>query len=256
MENTAVKNLVLFATAAAVLFVAPKVQAAVTCQAVYGGQSCVETGAISVDKKVQNPQTNVFVDNLGVNDPKFGPDAPIVFQITLKNTGSVALSKVTVKDVIPQFVTNVNGAGSFDATNRTVSFDVTNLQKDESRTFTLSGKIVPNGQFPGDMQTTCVVNQALATTDNGSQAQDNAQFCLQKQAAPTSGVVALPTASADGVKQLPQAPVTGLTTKGGKIVLPAKPVTKTPATGPETLPLIATAASGVLGFFLRKKAIL
>lgn len=200
------------------------------CQPIYGGgQTCVQVGNILINKTVQNPQTGAFVDNLNINDPKFAPAVAVKFNITVTNTGSSTINKTTVKDTLPQFVSFVSGPGSFDSNTKVLTFDVGNLAAGESRIFTIAGRVADGGQLPADQGITCVVNQALATAENGQQSSDNSQFCIQK-------------------------PVLG-ETKGGLKVFPAPAVTTTPSTGPEMLSLIGLIPTGLAGFMLRKKII-
>ena len=199
------------------------------CQPIYGGgQTCVQIGNVLINKTVQNPQTGAFLDNLNINDPKFTPSSNVTFHITVTNTGGSTINKTTVKDTLPGFVSFVSGPGSFDSNTKVLTFDVGNLAAGESRTFTIAGKVADGGQLPADQGITCVVNQALATAENGQQSSDNSQFCIQK-------------------------PVLG-ETKGGLKVFPAPAVTTTPSTGPEMLPLIGLIPAGVFGFILRKKS--
>ncbi|MBI4057874.1 DUF11 domain-containing protein [Candidatus Microgenomates bacterium] len=206
-----------------------------TCQPVYGGgQTCVQVGNVLINKTVKNPQTGAFVDNLGVNDPKFSPDQQVPFQLTVTNTGSSTLSKVTVKDTLPQFVDYVSGLGTFDQASKTLTFEVSDLKANESRTFNLTAKVVSVGALPSDQSVVCVVNQAQATANNQTSA-DNAQFCIQTQPQPTKGG---------------QQPTE---TKGGLKVFPPTQQSQMPSTGPEALALLALIPSGIAGMFLRKK---
>ncbi len=210
----------------------------VTCTPIYGGgQTCVQAGNVLINKTVANPQTGGFVDNLGVNDPKYAPEQIVTFQLVITNTGGTALSKVTVRDILPQFVNFNAGAGSFDSNTRILSFDTVNLNPNESRTFIISGKVVAANQLPATQEVTCVVNQANATADDKT-SQDNAQFCIQKAAVaptPAPGQAAPPV------------------TKGGLKVFAPPQVTTTPPTGPQALALIALLPTGVLGYFIRRQ---
>ena len=198
------------------------------CQPIYGGgQTCVQVGNVVINKTVKNPQTGSFVDNLSINDPKFAPASSVTFNITVANTGSSTINKVTVKDTLPQFVSFTSGPGSFDSNTKVLTFDVSDLKAGETKTFTIVAKITDAGQLPADQGITCVVNQALATAENGQQSSDNSQFCIQK-------------------------PVLG-ETKGGLKVFPAPAITTTPPTGPEMLPLIGLIPTGLFGFLLRRK---
>ena len=91
-----------------------------SCNPTYGQGGTCETTIITLDKKVAHPQTGTFVDNLGVNDPKFAAEQSVPFKLTVTNTGTASVSAVTVKDTLPSYVTYESG-GSYDSTNRVVS---------------------------------------------------------------------------------------------------------------------------------------
>lgn len=205
----------------------------VECQPIYGGgQTCPQAPNIAINKQVKNLQTGSFVDNLNVNDPKFSPNQNVSFKIILTNTGNVNMASVNIRDIFPQFVNFTSGPGSFDTNTKTLSFTVSNLNVNESRTFDVSGQVISSDQLPNDKGIVCVVNQAIATVStNGQQtSQDNSEFCIQKQ-------------------------VLAETTKGGLKVFPQPQVVTTPSTGPEAWALLALLPSGVLGFLLRKRSI-
>ncbi len=220
------KILISFFLFSALLFVSNKAYAVITCQPVYGGgQNCITTaGNLTINKTVQNPDTHQFVDNLNINDPKFQASQIVTFQITITNTGNATISQATVKDVFPGFVNFNSGAGNFDPNTKTLTFTTNNLVPNESRTFTLQGKVTDKDLPDG---TTCVVNQATAATSDNQMAQDNAQLCIQK---------------------------TQVTTKGGLPVFPPTKATITPPTGPEALVLFGLLPTGVMGWILRKKS--
>lgn len=198
-----------------------------SCQPVYGG-ACIQASNILLNKTVQNPQTSAFVDNLGVNDPKFSPSQTVNFQLAVTNTGGNTIGKTTITDTFPQFLSFVAGPGSF--ANNTLTFEVDNLAVNETRTFTITASVADAGTLPANAAITCVVNQATATTDSGQVSQASSQLCIQEQ-------------------------ITATTTKGGLTVQAAPVVTKTPPTGPEALALIGLIPSGIFGTFLRKKSI-
>lgn len=208
----------------------PTAQADTSCQPIYGGgQSCVTTNNIIVDKTILNPKTNQLVDNLGINDPKYQPDFITTFQIKVTNTGNNLLPSVEVKDIFPQYVSFSSGPGNFDSNTRTLTFPVINLEKNESRVFTILGRIADEKSIPLANGNICVVNQALATTSTNEAAQDNAQFCIEKKEV---SII-----------------------KGGFPVFAPVPTATTPATGPEVLSLFALIPTGLTGWFLRKKSI-
>lgn len=198
----------------------------VVCQPIYGGgQNCQNLGTILVNKTVENKDTKSFVDNLGTNDPRFQGNDTVTFQISLTNTGGTTILQTAVKDVFPGFVSFQSGNGNFDNNTKALTFTVDNLLPNETRTFTIQGKVVDSKNLPDGI--TCVVNQVSATSNSGQMSQDNAQFCMEK-------------------------PVT--TTKGGLPIAPPAKVTTTPSTGPEALALFALLPGGAMGWLLRKKS--
>lgn len=219
----------------------------VTCQPIYGGgQTCSQVGNVSVNKKVVDPQTQALVDNLGFNDNKFGPDGVVTFQLAVTNTGNTQIDTIQVKDIFPQYVTFAVGVGNFDSNAKVLSFDINNLNPNETRTFNIVGKVVPADQLPVNQGVVCVVNQATAkdATDTGNPSLDTAQLCIQKNLPTPTTVVTQP-----GTTVIP------METKGGLKVFPPQKVFQAPATGPEMLPLLALIPTGAIGAFLRKKAI-
>lgn len=199
----------------------------VSCQPIYGGgQNCITTGKISINKTVQNPQNGQFVDNLSVNDPKYSPNQTVNFQISVTNTGSSQVPQLIVKDVFPNYVTFSAGPGNFDNNSKTLTFIAYNLNPNETRNFAIQGKIVDTNKLPSDT-ITCVINQSTLTATDSSQAQDNSQFCIQKEQ---------------------------IMTKGGLPIVPPATITSTPATGPGMLGLIGLLPAGIGGWFLRRKS--
>lgn len=232
----------IFLAATSYLLVTGSAKADVSCQPIYGGgETCVQIGKILINKMVLNPSTNTFVDNLGTNDPKYGPEFIVTFKLDVTNTGQTNISKVDVKDIFPQFVNFSSGPGNFDNNNKILTFSLDNLQPNETRTFTLLGRVVKSDQLPADQGVVCVVNQAIATaSDNAGQSQDNSQLCIQKQV-----LGAVPPG------QIVQPGVT----KGGLKVFPQPQAVTTPPTGPEMLPLIGLIPTGLFGLLLRRKSV-
>lgn len=225
----------------AAVFAFPSIASADTsnCQPIYGGgQTCKQEGNVIINKTVQRPGDGAFVENLGVNDPKYLPGQTITFNIVVTNNGGSQVDKVTIKDILPQYVDFVSG-GNFDKNANTITFDAPNLKANESRTFSIMAKVVDQSKLPTDKSIICVINQAMVTTHNQTN-QDNAQLCIEKQVQPTPQ---------PGQPQ-PTQPVT----KGGLKVFPKPQVTTTPPTGPEALALVALLPVGMAGYFLRKKS--
>lgn len=205
--------------------------AGISCQPIYGGgQTCVSIGGIVVNKTVINPQTGKMVDSLGINDPRFSENSIVTFQIALTNMTDSLISRIDVKDIFPQYITFSTGGGTFDPNNKTLTFGVDNLAPNETRVFTLVGKVVDVTKLPSTQSTTCIVNQVIATADQKTVSQDNSQFCIKK-------VVPSPVS----------------VTKGGFPVVSPVPAIVTPPTGPESLALFSLIPTAITGWFLRKK---
>jgi uncharacterized repeat protein (TIGR01451 family) len=178
------------------------------CQTLYGGgQTCSNT--FSVQKATTNG--SVFSMSQTVN-----------FQITVTNTGSQTISSINVTDTFPQFLNFVSGPGTFNSSNNTLTYVVNNLGSGQSQSVAVSGKISNSGVPAG----ICLLNNVLATDNNGNPNTASSQFCIQNNVTPT------PT----------------------PVLLPIPKVKTTPPTGPEMLPLLALIPGGLAGLFLRKKS--
>jgi hypothetical protein len=204
-----------------------------SCQPIYGGgQSCIISSSIEIDKKVLNPKTNKFVDNLSINDPKYHPGFILNFKLTITNISNATIDSIDIKDIFPQYVDFNSGPGIFDIKTKTLSFSVNNLKPQESKTFIIMGRIVDMKELSINKgASVCIVNQASATFDKNSYSQDNSQFCIENSEA----------------TQVVQE-------KGGFPILPSSKIKTTPATGPGDFQLIGLAAIGILGYFLRKQS--
>ncbi len=232
------------------------------CQPIYGGgESCAKTPQVEINKTVQNPQNQLYVDNLGVADAKYAPTQAVPFKITIKNTSDTKLTNLVIKDVFPQVVDFSGGIGDFDDKTKTLTIKLEGLEPDEVRDFYVQAKVVAKEKLPADQNVVCVVNQSLVTAADKT-AQDNAQFCIEKtKSVPTPNPVKPNQPTTKGG----QPAVPGTTTKGGAPVvnppttkggLPVYPPTKaktTPQTGPEAIALFGLIPSAVGGMLLRRK---
>ncbi|OGH23838.1 MAG: hypothetical protein A3J69_02220 [Candidatus Levybacteria bacterium RIFCSPHIGHO2_02_FULL_42_12] len=158
-----------------------KAHAAITCRLIYGGgQTCMQVADLLINKTVINPATNQPVDYLGINDAKYTPGSIVTFKITVKSNAESRLSNIEVKDTLPQYVYFAKGDGAFDARSQTVTIKANTLNPNESKTFTVRGKVASASALPKDKNIVCVVNQATATAKDLGIFKDNAQFCIEK----------------------------------------------------------------------------
>lgn len=191
----------------------------------YGGNNCV-SGTLSINKTVQNPANNQFVDNLDSSNP-YQPNQDVTFQITVSNTGTATIYNVVAKDMLPNYIDYATSSGSFDG-SKTITFNVGQLNPGASQTYYVIGRFEATTSLPANTNITCVVNQAIATANNQPQAQDNSQVCVEKNVA----------------------------TNGGQTVYAAPTAKTTPSTGANPFALLALIPAAFAGLKLRKIAIL
>lgn len=195
------------------------------CRVVYGGGEVCDTQiSFTLDKKIQKPNKGGgIVDNLSINDEKFVSGQDVVFKIYLHNTGNQKTT-VTVVDTLPNYVDFVSG-GTYDNSKRTVANTV-ELNPDERKELTIATRVVGNDRLDASKNVNCVTNTARGTANNGSTADDSAQFCIERR------VEAKPT---------PQ-------------IYEKTPVKKIPETGAEILPLFGLVPAGLAGLAMRRKS--
>jgi uncharacterized repeat protein (TIGR01451 family) len=201
-------------------FLATTTAAHADCQPIYGGgQSCTSNN-FTINKLVQMPGKGGgnFVDNLGINDPRFSPSQTINYELIVTNTGNSTINTLNVTDTFPQFINFVSGAGSFNSNTKVLTFTINNLGGGQSQTFNLQAQTANSGTVPVGI--TCVVNQASVNDNNGNTTSDSSQACIQN----------------------------------GATVLPPTTIKTTPPTGPEMLPLALLFPGALGGIFLRKKS--
>jgi len=160
--------------------------AEVRCETQYGGgQVCVKTGELQVNKKVWDPQNKVFVDNLGITSYKFTADEQVFFQIEIKNIGDNTFSKVNVKDTLPNYLELPSGQ---------LDFEIENLEPGESEKREIKAKVVSLERLPSDKTLICEVNTVEAWADEEKD-KDTTQVCIEKR---VLGVTKLPPTGPNG----------------------------------------------------------
>jgi len=154
--------------------------ASVRCETQYGGgQVCVKTGELQINKKVWDPQSQTFIDNLGITSHKFTADEEIIFQVEVKNVGDETFDKVNVQDTLPNYLEHSSGE---------LSFKIDNLKPGESEIREIKAKVVSVGKLPNNKTLICDVNTAEGWT-NDEKDKDTAQICIEKR---VLGVTQLP----------------------------------------------------------------
>ena len=173
---------------------------------------------------VQSPNKGGnYVENLTVNDPRYTPGANINFKITVKNTGDRDIINLNVVDTFPQLLSYVSGFSNANANGNgnTVNFVIAKLEAGKTAEYIVITKADASKL---NQAIVCPVNKVVATSNDGTTAQDESQVCIEKPV------------------------ITPITE------IQAKPMVKNiPSTGPELAYLFGLASTGALGMFLRKK---
>ncbi|MBI3558947.1 DUF11 domain-containing protein [Candidatus Gottesmanbacteria bacterium] len=142
------------------------VLATVSCTTQYGGgQTCVATGQLLVNKKIWDPASQVFKDNLGLADHRFQAGEEVIFSIDIKNVGDNTLNNVQFADTLPAFL--VWSAG--DA----LSSAINTLTPGQTITKVIRARVINNLAAA----VTCDRNIAVATAPEGISDRDTAQLC-------------------------------------------------------------------------------
>lgn len=199
------------------------------CQVVYGGgEVCEDKIQFTLDKKVLMPtKGGDYVDNLTINDARFEIGNTATFRISLKNTGDRKIDSLTVVDSLPNHLDFVSGPGTYNNSNRTITYTINNLEKGAVNDQVFVVKV--SNSLPANQGVVCLTNKVTATDNNGISAKDSAGLCVQQ--------------SINAVQPTPAPQVYN------KV-----PVKNIPNTGPEMIPLLGLIPAGLTGLFLRKKS--
>lgn len=160
----------------------------------------VPAQTILIDKMVGKPTftktkggvMNVeYVDNLTPSDVRFKPGQEIMFKLKVKNTSTITIDNVTVKDFIPAYMEPIEGPGTFDANTRVITFPAGSFNPNEEKTFYIKMQLYTQEKMPANKGLFCLVNKSQVYNNYASD-DDSAQFCIEKQVvgvkkAPESG---------------------------------------------------------------------
>lgn len=152
-------------------------QAAVRCETQYGGEVCVKTGELQIDKEVWHPGKQEFWDNLYLTTYIFGSGEEITFRLKIKNVGDEKFDEVKVEDRLPSYVELVSGE---------LSFTIKDLEPDETEEREIKVRVVSLDQLPESR--ICDVNTVEVWADDEHD-KDTAQVCIEEK---VLGVAELP----------------------------------------------------------------
>ncbi len=163
------KSLIVATLIISSLFVAPSVLA----QYVPPAQP-TPNSKLLINKKIFNPQSQQFVDNLTRDQFLFIPNQAVDFQLEVTNTGNQDLSNLEITDKLPGELAFVSG-GSINKGGQ-IHFSINKLAPGQSQTFLLKTKVNVNQDMTGIV---CPVN--LAEVRTGSLLdQDTSTLCIQQ----------------------------------------------------------------------------
>lgn len=169
-----------------------------TCTNQYGAAVACQPTDLIINKEVKNPATGVFVENLSSTDPTFSPGSEVLFRLTIKNTSGETFSPVRVRDVFPEFLAFEAGPGNYNATNRTLDFEIDKLPAGESRSFEIIARVEPKAGSQGNLF--CVTNYSVVSAPARPAGDDDtAQLCIQTR---VLGAVTLPVAGVNDLMLL------------------------------------------------------
>lgn len=163
------------------------VASAKECRTVYGGGEVCETGDLSLDKKVFNPDKNEYWDNIAAKDYTFAPEQEVKFSLRVKNISKVTVDSVRINDDFDRlddymvYVSSERGDYRASVTDHKVKFDLGGLKPDEEVTVYFVARFKKADELPAG--TTCLVNAAHAYSHQDSVSDsDYAEFCVKNEA--------------------------------------------------------------------------
>jgi len=172
----------LFIVSALVLLFTKSVSAE-ECHTVYGGGEVCESGELSLDKKVYNPETEEYWDNIDSEDYSFAPDEEVKFSLRVKNISDVRVDNVRINDDFDRlddylvYVSSEDGDYRAEVTDYKVKFAFGGLNPDEEATVYFVSKVKAADLIP--VGTTCITNAAHAYSHEDSISDsDYASFCI------------------------------------------------------------------------------
>ncbi len=155
------------------------------CTTQYGGETTCVPSDLTINKQVRNEVSGNFVENLTASDPTFAVGSDVLYKLIIKNTSGETFHPVTVKDVLPGYLTFISGPGTYNKDTHTLTFTLENLIAGETRTVEILAQVINT-----DKSVVCFTNYAEVRALNRFDS-DTAQACLQTN---VLGATTLPVA--------------------------------------------------------------
>ena len=126
-----IKLIISLLVAGTLLFV-PHVSAQ-TCTTQYGGSTTCTSNTVTINKKVLNPITNTYVENMSSTDTAFTAGASeVLYSITVTNNSNQTISNVKVSDTPPDPLSFESGPGTYSG--KTLTYIIDSIKSGQSRT--------------------------------------------------------------------------------------------------------------------------
>lgn len=178
------KNSIFVAIVFTILFLLTSAKQTLADYGQYGGNP--PSQSILIEKmvgiaKLTKGGTVEYVNNLSPSDPRFSPGQQVAFKLKIKNTSTVKLTNVVVKDFVPNNIEPMTGPGTYDTNTRTITFNAGDLDPDQEKIFYLTMQVNAQNKLPANLGLFCVVNKAQVTGDNNIFDDSSSQLCIEKQ---------------------------------------------------------------------------
>jgi len=169
------------------------------CHTVYGGGEVCESGNLSLDKKVYNPEAEAYWNNIDSADYTFSPGEEVKFSLRIKNISDIKVDEANINDDFDRlddymvYVSSDKGDYRAEVTDYKIKFGFGGLDPDEEATVYFVARFKEAGELP--VGTTCITNAAHAYShadDVGDS--DYASFCV----ATSSGKIVTKSTPATG----------------------------------------------------------
>jgi uncharacterized repeat protein (TIGR01451 family) len=135
---------------------------------------------IVLDKEVRALDMGEWYDNLDATQVTFGKESLVDFQITVKNTGNKELRNIEVKDVLPSYMEYVYGPDEYDASSRTATWKIEQINAGENKVFHLRARVQKDNLANGVIQ---LCNWSKAESEDNYADEDSACFYIYGQGA-------------------------------------------------------------------------
>ncbi len=139
------------------------------------------------DSSTTDPTNANYVHNLTPVDPRFKSGQNVYFKIVIKNTSSIQIDNIILRDFVPWYINPLVGPGVFDINTRTIEYNAGNFAPGEEKVFYFTMQVFSQDKLPSDKGLFCLINKAEAHTDQTS-ANDTSQLCIEKQVTPGNQV--------------------------------------------------------------------